>query len=331
MLNNLTVRARLLAGFVLVVVMGAMVAGIGIYNMAAMNAQAEQAYHDDLMGVSHTKEAKINLIYIGRALRNLMLARNDAEHQKYIGLIDTARKTYEQRMTLARPLFRSDAAKAILREIDKGMADYDAARIQLIAMVAKQNPEEHDAVVDFAFGQVSKTANYVDDKLTELNDVKEKVAAASAAEASRHYADSRILMLALVAGSLAAGIGIGLWITRSLSRQLGGEPAYAAEMAGAIAAGELSRKIALREGDSSSLLHAMESMRRALVGIVGQVRTGTDTIATASNQIAVGNLDLSSRTEEQASSLEETASSMEELTATVKQNADNARQANGLA
>jgi methyl-accepting chemotaxis protein len=102
-------------------------------------------------------------------------------------------------------------------------------------------------------------------------------------------------------------------------------------MAGAIAGGELSRKIVLREGDSSSLLHAMETMRRALVGIVGQVRTGTDTIATASNQIAVGNLDLSSRTEEQASSLEETASSMEELTSTVKQNADNARQANGLA
>jgi methyl-accepting chemotaxis protein len=58
---------------------------------------------------------------------------------------------------------------------------------------------------------------------------------------------------------------------------------------------------------------------------------GTDTIATASSQIAAGNHDLSSRTEQQASSLEETAASMEELTSTVKQNADNARQANQLA
>jgi methyl-accepting chemotaxis protein len=64
---------------------------------------------------------------------------------------------------------------------------------------------------------------------------------------------------------------------------------------------------------------------------VRQVRSGTDTIATASNEIAAGNLDLSSRTEQQASSLEETAASIEELTGTVKQNADNARQANGLA
>jgi methyl-accepting chemotaxis protein len=72
-------------------------------------------------------------------------------------------------------------------------------------------------------------------------------------------------------------------------------------------------------------------MNASLVNIVGQVRTGTDTIATASRQIAAGNMDLSSRTEQQASSLEETASSMEELTSTVKQNADNARQANQLA
>jgi methyl-accepting chemotaxis protein len=64
--------------------------------------------------------------------------------------------------------------------------------------------------------------------------------------------------------------------------------------------------------------------------VVSQVRTGTDTVATASSQIAAGNLDLSSRTEQQASSLEETASSMEELTSTVKQNAENARQANQL-
>jgi methyl-accepting chemotaxis protein len=75
----------------------------------------------------------------------------------------------------------------------------------------------------------------------------------------------------------------------------------------------------------------MRAMRDSLVKIVSQVRMGTDTIATASSQIAAGNLDLSSRTEEQASALEETASSMEEITSTVKQNADNSRQANQLA
>jgi methyl-accepting chemotaxis protein-1 (serine sensor receptor) len=99
-----------------------------------------------------------------------------------------------------------------------------------------------------------------------------------------------------------------------------------------VAAGDLTQKIEVNSNDETGrLLQALKDMNAALVQIVTRVRGGTDTIATASGQIAAGNLDLSSRTEQQAGSLEETASSMEELTSTVKQNADNARQANSLA
>jgi methyl-accepting chemotaxis protein len=83
--------------------------------------------------------------------------------------------------------------------------------------------------------------------------------------------------------------------------------------------------------EAGQLMHALREMNASLAKVVGEVRMGTELIATASGQIASGNQDLSSRTEEQASSLEETAASMEELTSTVKQNADNARQANQLA
>ena len=75
----------------------------------------------------------------------------------------------------------------------------------------------------------------------------------------------------------------------------------------------------------------MKAMRDSLAKVIGEVRQGTDTIASASSQIAAGNMDLSSRTEGQASSLEETAAAMEQLTSTVQQNADNAHQANQLA
>ncbi|WP_229509492.1 methyl-accepting chemotaxis protein [Massilia sp. CCM 8734] len=143
---------------------------------------------------------------------------------------------------------------------------------------------------------------------------------------------ARLLSFSLGALALAGVLlGIGLLIGRGLLRQLGGEPGYAAGIARSIAEGDLSINIDLKHNDSSSLLHGIRTMRDDLAKIVMQVRMGTDTIATASSQIASGNLDLSSRTEQQASSLEETAASMEELTGTVKQNADNARQANQLA
>ena len=124
---------------------------------------------------------------------------------------------------------------------------------------------------------------------------------------------------------------ISLVISRNLLKQLGGEPAYAEAITQRIAAGDLSVDITLKPNDQSSLLHALKTMRDNLAGIVGRVRQGSDSVATASAEIAQGNQDLSSRTESQASALEETAASMEQLSATVKKNADNAQQANQLA
>ncbi len=123
----------------------------------------------------------------------------------------------------------------------------------------------------------------------------------------------------------------GFAVTRGLLQQLGGEPGYAATITGQIAEGDLTVAIGLRKNDDSSLLHSMELMRSSISRIIGQVRSSTDAIFTASREIASGNMDLSSRTESQASSLEETAASMVELTSTVRKNADNAQQANQLA
>ncbi|MES2878879.1 MAG: methyl-accepting chemotaxis protein, partial [Pseudomonadota bacterium] len=124
---------------------------------------------------------------------------------------------------------------------------------------------------------------------------------------------------------------IGLLITRGILKQLGGEPSYATSLTQHIAAGDLNAEIALKQGDQSSLLFAIKTMRDTFAAIVSDVRQGSESVATASAEIAQGNHDLSARTESQASALEETAASMEELSSTVKQNADNARQANQLA
>lgn len=169
---------------------------------------------------------------------------------------------------------------------------------------------------------------------SELLDlIKEKDAAVSTmkdklADETRHRL---MVSLALAAIALGAGGVIALWLTKRVMLQLGGEPDYAGQIATGIASGDLTARIELEEKNQASLLYAMKTMQESLVALVSKVRGGTETIATASTQIASGNQDLSARTEEQASSLEETASSMEELTSTVNQNAENARQANQLA
>ncbi|AKC68331.1 methyl-accepting chemotaxis protein [Pandoraea oxalativorans] len=125
--------------------------------------------------------------------------------------------------------------------------------------------------------------------------------------------------------------GVMLLIIRNVQQSLGGEPEYAADIATRIADGDLLTQVRLRQGDSASLLHAMQRMQGNLQQMIGRIRGGTSAITLAAREIAEGNTDLSARTEQQAAALEETASSMEQLTSTVRQNADNARQASQLA
>ncbi len=110
----------------------------------------------------------------------------------------------------------------------------------------------------------------------------------------------------------------------------------AAITADRVAAGDLTSDFSAAfdagsgKDEISRVMVSLKAMNDGLVTIVEQLRHGTDAIATASTQISAGNMDLSSRTEEQAASLEETAASMSELTATVKQNLENARQADQI-
>ncbi|WP_411885847.1 methyl-accepting chemotaxis protein [Polaromonas sp. YR568] len=207
------------------------------------------------------------------------------------------------------------------------LAFYAVAANEFIPAMDRQDP----AAAAAAMARLTQHYEAHRKAVDQVVDMATRRFSADEAAAKGDIASANWLMLAVLLAGLASSIAVAAAIIRSLLRQLGGEPALATRIAHQIAAGDLTVAISLKDGDQASLLHAMRGMRDRLLKVVGEVRAGTDTIATASSQIAAGNHDLSARTGQQASSLEETAASMEELTGTVKQNADNARQANQLA
>jgi len=167
-----------------------------------------------------------------------------------------------------------------------------------------------------------------------LDEAGDKIAADSAAVSAKAAADGKraaTISLGLMLLACVAGIGAGVLLSRSIVKQLGGEPQAAADLASLVAQGDLSVQLDVKPGDRTSLMARLAQMQAGLAKVVFNVRQNSESIATASAQIAQGNQDLSQRTEEQASALEETAASMEQLSATVKLNADNAKQANQLA
>jgi methyl-accepting chemotaxis protein len=213
-------------------------------------------------------------------------------------------------------LFKSSVA---LRE------KYQDAKVKV--MTAKQNGDADGA--DHLYKDVFvPAASAYQNQVLEFSSFQRKAIDEMAQEIDRANARSFDLMLLLGVLLVATGSFFAYIISRSITLPL----KSAVELTEKVAAGDLTTSIDTAARDEiGDLKRALKRMNDSLLEIVGGVRAGTDTIATASSQIAAGNLDLSSRTEQQASSLEETASSMEELTSTVKQNADNARQANTLA
>ena len=139
---------------------------------------------------------------------------------------------------------------------------------------------------------------------------------------------SSIAVALVVIGTL---VGVSFFVVRAIWQQLGGEPEYTRDIARAVADGDLSMDIHTDPNDDGSLLLALKEMRDKLGAMVAEIKASAETINVASNEIAAGNADLAARTESQAGSIDQTARSMQTLTVTVRENADNATQANALA
>ncbi|MFZ2392627.1 methyl-accepting chemotaxis protein [Rhodoferax sp.] len=164
--------------------------------------------------------------------------------------------------------------------------------------------------------------------VTRLGDAQRAKIDASAAHISALSLSARQGLILFGLCALLVGGVLSIWLVRGIIRPI----RQAVDTANRVAALDLTERIEGHERDEGGqLLAALGRMQGSLLTMVVRVQVASHSVAEGASEIAVGNLDLSSRTEQQASSLEETAASMEELTSTVKQNADNARQANQLA
>jgi methyl-accepting chemotaxis protein len=328
--SNMRLGTKLISAFILVCGIGAVVSGIGIYNMAKINDNVDRGYRYDLMGLSLTQTADHYLLAAERSLRNAILASSAEQRAEFLSNGEQNLARARENLDKARLLYLSEKRKAVFAELDRRWQDYAQAFKQMEAKTRTASLQDRGELTEILFGDF-RERNKVDELMNALVNGKQENAKVAAESNQALYQESRNLMIVLVILSVLTGVGIGVWLSRSLTRQLGTEPAIAADVARGVADGDLSVHIDLRPGDSDSLMASLKNMRDSLSRVVSQVRQNAEGVATASAQIAQGNLDLSSRTEEQAASLEETASSVEELTATVRQNADNAKQAATMA
>ena len=320
---NLKISVRLGAGFAVLIALMLTSILISITRFASIEALNEKIIREDL--VSSNAAHSIDEAAREDARRTLALfILEKSERATSYERIDRNKKEIDAALDTLNKLVHSDADKAIVAKVQAARAAYAVSFLKVAELI------EEDRRDDAAKMMKTETFPALDTLLStiqELVQLHKKEAEASGMEAHAVVEKSRYLMIGLGVVATLAGIGFAIWITGSIARPLN----EAVDAARRVAGGDLTTHIDVNTRDESGqLLQALKDMITSLAGTVGQVRSGTQMIATASGQIASGNADLSARTEAQASSLEETASSMEELTSTVKQNAENAKQANQL-
>jgi methyl-accepting chemotaxis protein len=252
-----------------------------------------------------------------------------AEQDALIGRLQSLKKEYDERHAfwLTESLEADLAATFLEQAHNPAVAFYTLAFNEFIPALQKGEKEAASAIaarMKQAYDAHRAAINRVVEMTTKRNERGEASAKASIASAST-------LSVLIFAGALLASIAVATIISRGLIRGLGGEPAYATEVAGRIAGGDLATKITVKEGDTESLLFAMKIMQETLAKTVSGIKLAVDSVSTGAQQIAMGNVDLSQRTVEQASSLEASSSSIERLTGTLRQSTENSRQANQLA
>ncbi len=327
-MKNLKIGMRLAIGFGVVIFFMIAITFIGIFRLAELNNSADTVINTTYPKAAGAHQMSYLAVDTARLARNLILNKDSNAMISNKAALDKNKTQVDAILSNFDKTVLSDKGSDLLKEVRATQTSYFNFTNEVVELALQNNNEDANQVL---FGEKYKTQGAYLTALKNLVAYQEEKMQDSGKLAQDMYQSALTLMVGLGVVAVLIGIVAAFLITRNLLRALGGEPTYATEIVQAISSGNLTVNVNVSDSNKGSLLFSMKEMRDSLASIVGQVRQGTDTIATASSQIAAGNMDLSSRTEEQASSLEETAASMEELTSTVKQNADNARQANQLA
>jgi methyl-accepting chemotaxis protein len=319
---NLKLKLPLTFTGVLAALLGAALIGIYSLNQAV-------AVYDTQVTAAHAQERAVGEMLVTFKTQvqewkdTLLRGKDAAKLDKHWGAFAKQEAAVDEK------------AKALLAALPPGegralVEQFAAAHVKMGADYRKGFEAFKSAGFESAAGDAA-VAGMDREPARLLAESGKKIAADSAAvsalaTAQAHRASIISVVLMLVAG--AAGIAVGIWFSRRITRPVDD----ALTVANAIAGGDLTTPVrVIGQDEIAQLLKALATMQGSLASVVGGVRANAESVATAAEEISHCSNDLSARTEEQASALQQAAASMEQLSSTVRQNAENALSANQLA
>jgi methyl-accepting chemotaxis protein len=325
MIKNIGIGQRLALGFGVMIFLLLLLAGLSYMRISSLNQEVAT-----MVDVRYPKTVVANTIKADvneatRSMLNVLIMTDPTQIAKELANIEASNASATKALAELNKTTTDAKGKEILAEIEKVRTRFIPGQKTFVGLINEDKKD--DAMVKFMFSLRPQQGKYFEalDKFVAFQNA-EMVKGGQEASAVTARTQLFIKLLTLIAAAIS--LVVAYMATRSITGPLN----EAVAVARRVADGDLSSEIHVNSTDETGqMMQALKDMNAGLIRIVAEVRSGTDSIAEASAEIASGNLDLSSRTEQQANSLGQTSTSMRELTGTVQQNADNARQANQLA
>ncbi|MGR1197376.1 methyl-accepting chemotaxis protein [Aeromonas hydrophila] len=325
--HNLQVRTKLVFSFAILMVLLVVLSLTSYYSTRTMVQLVSNMHANQLLPIKDIANANIYAVYQNRALyRYIGEVDPDLKAQALVN-VDKFEKGMWDFLASYRKTYLTQREVDLLTRFDQAWATYKQYASEILKLA--QTPGQDGVPERNAFrlmGDKGRPAfDIADALLSDLVKVNAELATQSMDESQNIYQDNLQILIAIASAAFLICLILALLVTRSILRQLGGDPSYTVQVVARVAEGDLSTPVLLKADDTSSLLYAIKSMAHRLSDTLNEVGAMSEAIGSASEQVAATANALSQTSSELASSVEQTSASVEEMTATVSQNADNAK------
>lgn len=317
---NMRIAGKLILAFAVVSALTAAVGAIGIVNLGEMNDLAETMYEQELLGLDTIQHANNQLLYLGRAEKNVMLASTEDDRRFYVEQHEAFAERLQQTIGTARQYFPTDEGQQLMDEIDRDTRAWLDTSREVVRLAQQEELSEARESAELSMTEGRDQADAADDMMERAVALKEQMAEDAAEITSETYAASSAAMVVIVIAAVAIGMVLGVSIARMISRPLKRGVAFA----DALARGDLTKTLEARQQDEAGMLAAaLNATVEKLRSIVADIKNGAESVAAGSEQMSTTAEQLSQGATEQASSAEEVSSSMEQMQSSIRQNDDN--------
>ncbi|VXC96392.1 Methyl-accepting chemotaxis protein [Pseudomonas sp. 8Z] len=302
-------------------------AGVGQYQLKSVFASANYGNENTVPSLLALRAMESNSKDLIRQMYKHILTTDGAGMRIIEEDIRRTEQSLQDATEEYRKLLSNDEDQQLLDKVLATLARFKEVQTAVMKLSAENQTEA-------AAKMILDNSAITDDvaKAFEAHvDFNEKLGDQATVEANNQLQNATLTSIGVSGVTLVLIALVGLFITRNLLRQLGGEPAYAAEMVSRIAAGDLTARVETKAGDTTSMLAAIKGMVEKLAQIIGEVRSNADSLSSASEQISATAQSMSQGASEQAASVEQTSASMEQMSASIAQNTENAKVTDGMA